>query len=427
MARANSKPSPLARAAPTGVAAFSINGRTTYDLLRLPVNRPFEKLPAASLTPLQQAFKDIHYLILDEKSMIGQVHLAWIDHRLRQIYPARNDDYFGGLNILLVGDFHQLPPVGQAALYSNLPARPSELASHGKGAYEAIDRTAVLDQVMRQGGDDAESSAFRTALAELRSDSVSDSTWKLLLTRCKQGLSTDEVAGFDNAIRLYGTRAAVGKYNAIRLRDLLQPVVAIKSVDTGVGVRKVTPDQCDTIENLALCIGAKVMLIQNIWVELGLVNGTTGTVEDIVWKGHADIKKDQPQSLLIAVDGYNGPALFTRQDGKKVVPIFSVLREWEGIRGSCSRRQFPITLAFALTVHKSQGLTLNRVVLDIKEKDKTAGLTYVAISRVKKLSGLMFERGFDMERFQSSTSKTKEARQEDFARRQQQLLVNDFS
>ena len=135
---------------------------------------------------------------------------------------------------------------------------------------------------MRQGGDDAESSAFRTALAELRSDSVSDSTWKLLLTRCKQGLSTNEVTGFDDAIRLYGTRAAVGKYNTIRLRDLLQPVVAIKSVDTGVGARKVTPDQCDTIENLALCIGAKVMLIQNIWVELGLVNGTTGTVKDIV-------------------------------------------------------------------------------------------------------------------------------------------------
>ena len=69
----------------------------------------------------------------------------------------------------------------------------------------------------------------------------------------------------------------------------------------------------------------KVMLIQNIWVELGLVNSTTGTVEDIIWKGHMDIKKDQPQSLLIVVDGYNGPALFTWQDGKKVIFIFSVL------------------------------------------------------------------------------------------------------
>ena len=117
---------------------------------------------------------------------------------------------------------------------------------------------------MWQGGDDAESFAFRTAFVELYSDSVSDLTWKLLLTKCKQGLSTNKVAGFNNAIRLYSTCAAIGKYNTIWLRDLLQPVVAIKSVDTGVGVRKVTPDQCDTIENLALCIGAKVMLIQNI-------------------------------------------------------------------------------------------------------------------------------------------------------------------
>ena len=89
--------------------------------------------------PLQQAFKDIHYLIFDKKSMIGQVHLAWINCCLYQIYPACNDNYFEGLNILLVGDFHQLPPVGQVALYSNLPARPSELTSHRKGAYKAID------------------------------------------------------------------------------------------------------------------------------------------------------------------------------------------------------------------------------------------------------------------------------------------------
>jgi len=68
---------------------------------------------------------------------------------------------------------------------------------------------------MWQGGDDAKSSVFRTALVELRSDSISDLTWKLLLTRYKQGLSTNKVADFNNAIRLYGTRAAIGKYNTI--------------------------------------------------------------------------------------------------------------------------------------------------------------------------------------------------------------------
>ena len=100
------------------------------------------------------------------------------------------------------------------------------------------------------------------------------------------------VIGFNDVIQLYGIRAAIGKYNTTRLRDLLQLVVAIKLVNTSIGTRKVTFNQCDTIEYLALYISVKVILIQNIQVELGLVNGTTGIVKDVVWKGHADIKKD---------------------------------------------------------------------------------------------------------------------------------------
>ena len=75
---------------------------------------------------------------------------------------------------------------------------------------------------------------------KLYSNSVSNSTQKLLLTRCKQGLSTNKVAGFNNTIRLYSIRAAIGKYNTTWLRDLLQLVVAIKLINTGVGIRKVT-------------------------------------------------------------------------------------------------------------------------------------------------------------------------------------------
>ena len=126
---------------------------------------------------------------------------------------------------------------------------------------------------------------------ELRSNSISNLTQKLLLTRYKQGLSTDKVTGFNNVIRLYSIRATIGKYNTIQLRDLLQLVVAIKLVNTSIGTRKVTPNQCDTIENLALYIGAKVILIQNIQVKLGLVNSTTSIVKDIIQKGHADIKR----------------------------------------------------------------------------------------------------------------------------------------
>ena len=147
--------------------------------------------------------------------MIRQVYLAQINYRLYLIYSAYNNNYFRGLNILLVGDFYQLHPIGQAALYSNLPTRLLELASYRKGAYKVINRTAVLNQVIRQGGNNAKSSVFRTALMELYNTSISDLTQKLLLTRYKQGLSTNKVAGFNNAIQLYSTRATVGKYNII--------------------------------------------------------------------------------------------------------------------------------------------------------------------------------------------------------------------
>ena len=70
------KLSPLVRAAPTGVAAFGINGQTIYNLLKLPVQRLFEDLPPASLTPLQQKFRNIHYLVLDEKLMVGHIYLG---------------------------------------------------------------------------------------------------------------------------------------------------------------------------------------------------------------------------------------------------------------------------------------------------------------------------------------------------------------
>jgi ATP-dependent DNA helicase PIF1 len=122
------------------------------------------------------------------------------------------------------------------------------------------------------------------------------------LSRCKQNLSADEIAGFDNAIQLYSTRAAVKKYNHSKIRDLQQPILPIHAIDTGVGASKATLDQCDTVLKLCVCKDAKIMLLHNIWVEMGLVNGTTGTIEDVVWKEGADVKKDLPQALLVAVD-----------------------------------------------------------------------------------------------------------------------------
>ena len=77
------------------------------------------------------------------------------------------------------------------------------------------------------------------------------------------------------------------------------------------------------------------MLLQNIQVDMDLVNGATGTIKDVVWKEGVDVKKDLLQALLVAVDQYNGPALFIGSNGKKAVPIFSTFCKQEGSKGTC--------------------------------------------------------------------------------------------
>lgn len=104
---------PVWRAASTGVAGNQISGTTLHSLLHLPINKDFRPLSSIDKAQLQKKLKDIKYLIIDEKSMLGLRQLSWIDDRLREALPSRNEEFFGGLNILLVGDFFQLPPVLQ--------------------------------------------------------------------------------------------------------------------------------------------------------------------------------------------------------------------------------------------------------------------------------------------------------------------------
>ena len=112
-----------------------------------------------------------------------------------------------------------------------------------------------------------------------------------------------------------------------------------------------------------------------------------------------------------------------RRDAEtSVVPILSVRREFEYHDVQCSREQFPISLAYAITIHKSQGLTLDQAVLDFRHKEFASGQTYVGVSRVKKLRGLLFETPFDLDYFSRTRSDVCIMRAEDLERRRLQLL-----
>ena len=109
---------PVFRTALTGIAAFNILGKTLHSLLRLPVKGKKADLSLATLQSLQSLFRHCRFLVVDEKSMIDVKTLSLVDDRLGAIFPTTSNRPFGGLNVLLCGNFFQLPPVGGKPLYS---------------------------------------------------------------------------------------------------------------------------------------------------------------------------------------------------------------------------------------------------------------------------------------------------------------------
>ena len=147
---------------------------------------------------------------------------------------------------------------------------------------------------------------------------------------------------------------------------------------TGANASKASPDDATGLDPI-ICIaqGARVMLTSNLWVDTGLVNGAMGTVSAICYK-RGEAPPNLPVSVMIHFDSYSGP---TYPDG--TVPIIPIRRSWSMFGVPCSRLQLPLKLAWAVTIHKAQGLTLDKVVIDIGKREFSSGLTFVACSRVR--------------------------------------------
>lgn len=126
-----------------------------------------------------------------------------------------------------------------------------------------------------------------------------------------------------------------------------------------------------------------VMLISNLWTDVGLVNGAMGTIQAICYRSGGP--PDLPVAVMVHFDHYIGPTL---HDG--TVPIPPICQIWSASGSQHSRLQLPFKLAWAVTIHKSKGLTLDKVVIDIGQRDFSSGLTFVACSRVRHLQDLLF-------------------------------------
>jgi hypothetical protein len=271
MSTAHDKPDPIRVLAPSGVAAFNIRGRTIHSALGLPVNTAFVPLSGSRLATLQEQWRGI---IIDEKSMLGLRILAQIDSRLRQLRPYHAGDIFAGLNLALVGDFAQLPPVGDRPLYSPPSTDTTDngaLSRDGSRLYREFTQSLRLRVVHRQEGDSPEQLAFRSFLQHASNGGLTVDEWKELQTRGENILAPGDKASFNDATCLFTTREDVHTLNMQEIQALNEPCARINAKhDGGSQASQVSADDAGGLESsLVLSRRSKVMINRNIWQDHG--------------------------------------------------------------------------------------------------------------------------------------------------------------
>ena len=172
------------------------------------------------------------------------------------------------------------------------------------------------------------------------------------------------------------------------------PVVKCPATHNCATTRRAPADAASGLETvLFLAKGAKVVLTKNLWQEVGLVNGIRGEVAEIVYAEGAPAPVP-PCYVVVRFDGYTGSDWSSGERYRGYVPISPVQSAWsscvangEGI--TLTRTQLPLKLCWALTMHKSQGQTLDKAVIDLGKREACTGLTFVCLSRAKRIDDLL--------------------------------------
>ena len=256
----------------------------------------------------------------------------------------------------------------------------TELSDQGRNVYQKFDKAFILDEVMRQAGEDPEQIRFRQILMHLSDAQVTVDDWKNLMTQTPT--QVHDLSVFSSALHLYPTVEAVVEYNVSQLRASGEPIATIKAIHTGPNACKTPAGDAKGLEAvICLAHSSHVMLISNLWTDVGLVNGAMGTIRAICYRSGGP--PDSPVAVMVRFDHYIGPTL---HDGTVPIPPIRQTRSTSG--SQLSRLQLPLTLAWAVTIPKSQSLTLDKVVIDIGQREFSSGLTFVACSRVRHIQDL---------------------------------------
>lgn len=370
----------IAVLAPTGVAAVNVKGQTVHSFFNF---RP-DVTPdtAGKIRPRKKdIYKELDAIVIDEISMVRADILDCVDIFLRR-YGKKKGHPFGGIQMIFIGDLYQLPPV--------VPSREKELFNgHYRSPYffsarvfdedlfSTISATfemefIELEKVYRQRDE-----KFLTILNSIRNNTVSEEEIKEINRRHDPDFI--EKKG-DFYIYLTTTNAMAEKINLERLSKLRADEYGYKGiVDGNFGERNLP-----TALDLSLKEGSQVMLLNND--PLGRwINGSIGTV--------AEIEESEDGPDILWVDLPNGEVVDVLPHKWEMFE-FSFDKESSKILSESigSFTQYPIRLAWAVTIHKSQGMTFNRAIIDIGRGTFSHGQLYVALSRCVSIEGIILKK-----------------------------------
>lgn len=389
----------FALTATTGIAAVSIGAKTLHSLLWLRAEddeSSAEEIYArlAALGPrmwpmYQRLIRGLEILVIDEVSMLSPRLFEKISDLLKLI--RQNSACFGGLQVVLVGDFFQLGPVKSKEFLFESPE------------FDAlIGDTVLLTKVFRQTDPEFCALLGRMRIAELTSEDH-----EILKSRVNADVSSFGI----EPTELWCTNKDVDLFNAQKLEQIKSPLVHFES-HFGLRIKKTSAEK-DILqkykklvgsldislkgpldcEEESKCTGAQVMLTFNLDTERGLVNGSRGVITGFVSAGakardsaFLDLFVDETKCYI---KGIEYPVVRFIVSGKPVnclVPLVRISKETKDHQCYCWH--MPLKLAWATTIHKSQGLSLDCVKISLDHTVFADGQAYVACSRARTLSGL---------------------------------------
>ncbi|MEN8703365.1 MAG: helix-turn-helix domain-containing protein [Polaribacter sp.] len=358
--------------APTGVAAINAKGVTIHSFFQMPFG-PI--LPNQTQNNQQRRFsktkidiiKSLDLVIIDEISMVRADLLDGIDQVMRR-YKNRNK-VFGGAQVLMIGDLQQLAPVVRPNEWSLLQQYYNTVYFFSSKAFQEANVVSIeLKHIYRQKNED-----FITILNEIRNDNLSDKSAKILNERYDPKFSP---SADDNYITLTTHNRRANTINESELNKLKNKTHYFDAEVSG----KFNDNSFPNDEKLALKVGAQVMFIKNdSSPEKRYFNGKIGIVTDISRDSVTVQCPNEIEEIVTEREKWDNVNYSINDETKEIK---------EDVIGSFS--QIPLRLAWAITIHKSQGLTFDKAIIDA-EASFAHGQTYVALSRCTSLEGLVLK------------------------------------